>query len=110
MRNVILGAAVGASLAAVVLGGISDRGYAFAQRTSPAATCDLIAMAMPLAEGRQLLTVVDPKLRVVSVYQVEASGGITLKGVRNVQWDLQMEVFNGAAPLPRDIRAQLEQK
>ena len=110
MRNVILGAVVGASLAAVVLGGIPDGNHAFAQRTSPAADGDLIALAMPLADGRQVLTVVDPRLRVVSVYHVEPSGGITLKSVRNVNWDLQMEAFNSAAPLPHDIRAQLEQR
>ncbi len=110
MRNVILGAAVGACLAAVLLAGTSDRSCAFAQRTSPGADGDLVAMTMPLGEGRQLLTVVDPRHRVVSVYQVDAGGGITLKGVRNVHWDLQMEVFNGAAPLPREIRSQLEQR
>jgi hypothetical protein len=110
MRNVILGAAVGAGLAVVVLGGIPDAKHAFAQRSSPLVTGDLIALAMPMTDGRQLLTIVDPKLRVVSVYHVEPSGGITLKSVRNVNWDLQMEAFNSAAPLPQEIRAQLEQR
>ena len=36
------------------------------------------------------------------------TGQIELKSVRNVQWDLLIEEFNGVRPLPREIRALLE--
>lgn len=67
----------------------------------------LIAIAHPADSGQQL-TLVDPRLRVVSVYQVDRSTGqITLKSVRNVHWDMMMDEFNGVQPSPRDIRSLL---
>jgi len=49
--------------------------------------------------------------RAMSVYHIElASGKITLKSVRNIYGDLQIDDFNAEAPLPRDIRAQLERR
>ena len=53
--------------------------------------------------------VVDPKSRVMSVYHVDlASGSIHLRCVRNIHWDLQMMDFNGTAPLPQEIRAEIQ--
>jgi len=72
---------------------------------------ELIALSHDLGEGRQQVTVIDPKMRVMAVYHVDpTSGEITLKSVRNIHWDLQMEEFNGVKPSPRDIRALLEQR
>ncbi|MEQ8790284.1 MAG: hypothetical protein RIC55_28570 [Pirellulaceae bacterium] len=72
---------------------------------------ELIALSHDLGEGRQQVTVIDPKMRVMAVYHVDpTSGEITLKSVRNIHWDLQMEEFNGVNPSPRDIRALLEQR
>ena len=49
--------------------------------------------------------------RVMSVYHVDReSGAVTLKSVRNVQWDLLMEEYNAVNPLPRDVRAVLNQR
>ncbi len=68
-------------------------------------------MASPTADNRQQLTVIDPQTRVMSVYHIDVtSGAITLKSVRNIHWDLQMSEFNGVSPLPREIRALLEQR
>ena len=54
---------------------------------------------------------IDPDLKVVSVYHLElVSGEITLKSVRNIHWDLQMTEFNTSAPQPREIRSLLEQR
>jgi hypothetical protein len=59
--------------------------------------------------GRQQLTIIDPRTRVLGIYHVDTqSGAITLKSVRNISWDLQMVEFNGTNPLPRDVRALLE--
>ena len=58
-----------------------------------------------------MVTVIDPRQRSMSVYHVELSTGeITLKSVRNIQWDLQMMDFNGTNPLPKEIRAVLDSK
>jgi hypothetical protein len=74
-------------------------------------SAELIALSHDLGDGRQQVTVIDPKARVMAVYHVErTSGEIALKSVRNVHWDLQMEEFNGVSPAPRDIRSLLEQR
>jgi len=59
-------------------------------------------------DGRQQLMVIDTKSRAVGVYHIDRSSGqIVLKSVRNVQWDLQMDDFNGGAPTPQEIRLLL---
>lgn len=48
----------------------------------------------------------DPNRQVIAVYQIDsASGAITLKSVRNVSWDLQIEDYNSNKPAPQDIRS-----
>jgi len=84
-----------------------------AQRNSPlvqGGSAGLTTLSSPIGENRQQLTVVDPDMRVISVYHIDAKGEITLKSVRNIHWDLQMVDFNSSSPLPREIRALLEQK
>jgi hypothetical protein len=72
---------------------------------------ELIALSCEAVEGRQQVTLIDPKARVMSVYHIDRSTGkITLKSVRNVHFDLLMEEYNGTSPSPREIRALLEQK
>jgi hypothetical protein len=63
------------------------------------------------ADGQpQLVTVIDPRARVMAVYHVDRSTGqITPKSVRNFTWDLQMIEFNSGNPLPQDIRSGLQQ-
>ena len=71
----------------------------------------LIAFSSPAAEGRQQVVLIDPALRTMSVYHIElATGEISLKSVRRFHWDLQMEEFNGQAPLPREIRSLIERR
>lgn len=73
----------------------------------------LLTHAVSIGEARQQLTVVDPQMRVVSVYHIDSgTGEIALKSVRNIHWDLQMVEFNcqPSSPAPREIRALLEQK
>ena len=113
MRIAVFGAVV-ASLVVVVLGVQAQPNVGMAQRPSspPAvASSQLITLTAQVGDNRQQLTVIDPALRVMSVYHIESSTGvITLKSVRNINWDLQMIEFNGTAPLPGEIRSQMEQR
>jgi hypothetical protein len=69
---------------------------------------ELIALSYD-SEGRQQVTLIDPRTRVMAVYHVDrATGALSLKSVRNVHWDLQIEDFNSANPTPREIRALTE--
>jgi hypothetical protein len=56
------------------------------------------------------VTVIDPATRAMSVYHVSlATGEVTLKSVRRIHWDLQMNEFNATHPLPGEIRSMIEQ-
>lgn len=75
-----------------------------------ASSPDLLALSHD-ADGRQQITIVDPRQRVMAVYHVDrASGALQLKSVRNLQWDLLIEDYNSGTPAPRDIRALKEQQ
>ncbi len=76
-----------------------------------AAVGDLMAFSSEGTLGPSQVTLIDAKARVMCVYHVDRSSGeIELKSVRNFHWDLLIEEFNGVRPLPREIRALLEQK
>ena len=110
MKSTLFGA-VGGTLIAVLVGSVfGHENSVFAQHPSvydPSAT--LIAFTNQVDNARQQITVIDPVKRVICVYHVDLpTGGITLKSVRNISGDLQIDDFNGASPLPREVRAQLE--
>jgi hypothetical protein len=112
MRRVMLGALAGAGLvyAAVACG--DDSGRALAQRAvvSPDTSAGLIALPA-VVDGRQMLTVIEPRTQVLGYYQLDpAKGEILLKGVRNIRWDLQIDEYNGVSPLPSEVRSLVEQK
>ncbi|MBN2022821.1 MAG: hypothetical protein JW809_08490 [Pirellulales bacterium] len=76
-----------------------------------AARDGLVAFSTTVEQKYQQVTVIDPRGRVISVYHIDlVTGGITLRSVRNIHWDLQMSDFNGKAPLPREIQALAEQR
>ena len=82
-----------------------------AERTPPAD--QLIALPFEASDGKQQITIVDPRTRVIAVYQVDkVTGSLALRSVRNVHWDLLMEEYNTShgSPTPRDIRALAEQR
>jgi hypothetical protein len=87
---------------------------AAAERTSQdraASSPDLLALSHDGPDGRQQITIVDPRQRVMAVYHVDrVSGALALKSVRNLTWDLQIEDFNSGTPAPRDIRALKDQQ
>ena len=82
-----------------------------AQRPFSEPSSELIALPTTIDSGHQQITIIDPIKRAMSVYHIDLSSGkITLKCVRNIYGDLQIDDFNAEAPLPRDIRAQLERR
>ncbi len=110
MRHSGLGVLVGAGLVLMALAVFGWRNEAAAQRTGgyePAG--ELITHISSATENRQLLTVVDPRLRSIAIYHIDLTTGmVALKSVRNIQGDLMMSDFNGVSPLPREIRAMSE--
>ena len=116
MRTVLLGGLIGAGLAIAAVGATPDRGDAWlGQRLEPGqaatSTGELIALSARVDDEYQLVTVIDPKLRSMSVYHVElASGDIQLRCVRDIRWDLQLESFNGKGLAPPEIRSMLESR
>lgn len=115
MRIAVVGASLIASfLLVTVLAGLLPS-VGFAQRPALSAATggngDLIALAVPVEEHRQQVVVIDSVKRVMSVYHIDTtSGEISLKSVRNINWDLQMDGFNATSPLPLEIRSMLEQR
>ena len=72
---------------------------------------DWMAFSSDAGTGPTQITLIDAQDQVICVYHVDrVTGSIELKSVRKVGWDLRMEEFNGVHPLPRDIRALLEQR
>ena len=110
MRRTGLGALIGAVL--VLLAGliVASRNQAAAEGNGGLAQgSELITFTCPAPENRQQLMVIDPRTRAMAVYHVDsATGVVSLKSVRNIQWDLMMSEFNGVSPLPREIRSMVE--
>jgi hypothetical protein len=110
MRRTGLGALIGAAL--VLLAGliVVSRNQAAAQPGGgPEQAGELITFTAPAPDNRQQLMVIDPRTRAMAVYHIDsATGVVSLKSVRNIQWDLMMSEFNGVSPLPREIRSMVE--
>ena len=116
MRSAVLGVCVGSVVVIAVLGlGRQSSLYAQFPRSVQSETNsispELIALGNDTTDGRQQVTVIDPRSRTMSVYHIEhETGMITLKSVRNIYADLQMDEFNTDSPLPREIRAILKKR
>lgn len=111
MWKSILSAAV---MMAVVMLGVelfrqNSSAMAQSQPGLPVST-GLVVHTAASGEGGQLVIMVDPQTRVMAVYHVDGSNGkVSLRSVRNLQWDLLIEEFNGGTPSPREIRTLLNQ-
>jgi hypothetical protein len=118
MRTVTLGFLVVAGL--VVIGaaaGAPDRREGGPQRGTPfqvqstLANADMLVVSANVGDRYQQVTVIDPKLRVMSVYHIEfATGQVALRSVRNFHFDLQIKQYNGKDPLPEEIETLLAPK
>ncbi|HWA99039.1 MAG TPA: hypothetical protein VG713_11130 [Pirellulales bacterium] len=108
MKNTILGAVLGALLVATVTA-LPAMSRVDAM-PAVASSSEMLVFPIPVGDRHQLV-VIDPRQRVLGVYQIDAPGGeIALKSVRNIHWDLQLSEFNSAAPLPREIRSLVDQR
>ncbi len=112
MRTAVVGAVCLAVLV-IAAWGMSASNVGFAQKlTAPSfGSPGLVSHVVQVGENKQQLTVIDPAMQVMAVYHVDsAKGEIALKSVRSFHWDMQMLEFNTTAPLPKEVRAMLEQK
>ncbi len=115
MYKAVWGLGIAASLGLLVWNA-TPRQEAAAQRPLAPAGSNfnrngLIALGFEKDDSPPMVVVVDPKTNGMSTYHVDRmTGEITLKSVRNVRWDLQMEEFNGVSPTPQDIRSLLDRR
>jgi hypothetical protein len=120
MRAVIGGLVLGIGLLAALVFGFAEAqaqkqtgqlvSHQPSQGASQASSPDLLALSTD-ADGRQQITVIDPKQKVLAVYHVDrTTGAISLRSVRNLQWDLLIEDFNSTNPTPREVRALTQQQ
>lgn len=116
MRNAWIGLALLTAVTVVLASALVWRSAAEAQQPAdprlvrPAAggAGDLVTLAIPAADGRQQVVVIDPRQRVMGVYQIDSTTGeIALRSVRQIGFDLQMEEYNVGNPSPREIRSLL---
>ena len=111
MQRAALGSLVGAGLVLAAAWWTSAGATTSSRFPLEGGGQELITLTSPVDDHRQQITVIDPRMRVMSVYHVQRdTGEIALKSVRNIHWDLQMVQFNGVNPLPREIRLLLEQE
>ena len=117
MRGLVVGGLLGLALFVVGVARMADaqgpRTAAVERSVHDRATgsSDLLALSHEGPDGRQQITIVDPRQRVMAVYMIDrTSGALSLKSVRNLQWDLMIEDYNSGTPAPRDIRALKEQQ
>jgi hypothetical protein len=111
MRGLVGGMILGLALLAAGVVGWADAQGPRSAVQERVGSVDLLALSHDGGDGRQQITIVDPRQRVMAVYTIDrASGALQLKSVRNVQWDLMIEDYNSASPAPRDIRALKEQQ
>jgi hypothetical protein len=115
MKQAMLGTLVVVGLLALLLIGLGTGDRAMAQQHGAggpgAVGGDLIVVPMPSGDRGQVLSIVDPRGRMLCVYRIDpATGKIALKSARNLNWDLHMTNYNNEAPLPQEIQSLLEQR
>ena len=115
MRTAIIGLLACAGLIVVATGSPPLRREARGERPlSPiaprsAVSDQLITIAFDHGQDHDQVTLIDPTSRVLGVYHIDrATGAVTLKSVRNIHWDLQMDEFNSISPSPSEIRSLLQ--
>ncbi len=116
MKKALLGSLVVVGVVVVAIFAFGPNEKAMAQQQHGAAGAmpgggDLIVVPMPSGDKSQLLSVIDPRQRMLCVYRIDpTTGKIALKSARNLSWDMQMTYLNNEAPLPQEIQSLLEQR
>jgi hypothetical protein len=113
MRQAVLGFLMGAGLLTAVAAWLAPGNSVLAQhaRAPSSQDGDLIALDWTVDGKHQTVVLVDPKRKAMSVYQIDrASGGITLKSVRQCEGDLQLRGFNEIRPFADEIRGMANQR
>jgi len=110
MRYSLVGALLGAGLVMAATAGPGSSEPAYGPPANSLTSTDGLITHVVAADGQpQVVTVIDPRQRVMAVYHVDrTTGEIVPKSVRNITWDLQMIEFNSGNPLPQDIRSGLQ--
>ena len=113
MRHAVVGGGITVAIVAGLMIGWMATPNADAQRPLPSSRSAvdpaMVAMTTDIDERRTQLTIIDPQTRGMVVYHIDKiSGEVSLRSVRNIHWDLQMDEFNGNSPLPREIRSLLQ--
>ena len=110
MRHTFVGALMIAGLVIAVTAGRTASQPESAPPVDPRSPSGELIAHVTASDGQpQVVTVIDPRQRVMAIYHVDrATGQITPKSVRNFTWDLQMIEFNSGNPLPQDIRSGLQ--
>jgi hypothetical protein len=112
MRRSLVGALLGASLVIALTAGRGSSEPAYGPATTLPANPgggELITHVTAADGQPQVVTIIDPRQRVMAVYHVDCtSGEITPMSVRNFTWDLQMIEHNSGNPLPQDVRSALK--
>ena len=96
----------------LLVGAVFHWKSADAQRnpTNRTTESEMLMTSSTAADGGLNVVLIDPQQRVISSYHVAGdSGGITLRSVRNIRWDMLMDEFNSGDPKPREIKTLLEQ-
>lgn len=95
-----------------ILGGKSNNNKRWKEASTVNAESEgLIAIKLDGNAEANQIALVDPKRKVISVYGIDRnSGEIKLKSVRKVEWDLQLDEFNGKQPSPQEIRSNVERR
>ena len=112
MRAALGGLVLGVGVFAALAFGLAEaQGQRPSVQERAASSPELLALSHDSADGRQQITLVDTRQKVIAVYHVDRStGALSLRSVRNLQWDLMIEDFNSNNPTPREIRALKEQR
>lgn len=115
MRLAMLGVLAGVGLALAAVGATPDGRETLALRPGPHGAVrpsgELVALSVTVDNKFQQVTVIDPKLRAMSVYHIEmATGQIEFLSQRNIHYDLQMLSHNIKGVLPEEILSMLDSR
>ena len=112
MRKALLGLSVGAMLMVANATIVWNQSNAYAQRPElRTSTGPLTVIQIGGSDQLKQLAIVDQNARAIGVYHVHpTSGELSLKSVRNINWDLRLDEFNSVNPSTREIRALLRRR